>query len=102
MSNEKTIPSPSFEKSAGKYLSDTQLRRNIGHATQTIRGKRDLVTEELEDWEELREAGRLIKERVMNNLDHYLLQLEESVTKAGGIVHWAADADEANRIVTKL
>lgn len=102
MDNEKTIPSPTFEKSAGKYLSDTQLRRNIGHATQTIRGKRDLVTDELEDWEELREAGRLIKENVMNNLDHYLLKLEESVIKAGGIVHWAADAEEANRIITKL
>jgi L-lactate dehydrogenase complex protein LldF len=102
MSNEKIIPSPTFEKSAGKYLSDSQLRRNIGHATQTIRGKRDLVTDELEDWEELRETGRLIKERVMNNLDHYLLKLEESVTKAGGIVHWAADADEANKIVTQL
>ena len=27
------------------------------------------------------------------------MQLEESVTAAGGTVHWAADAAEANRIV---
>lgn len=102
MNEKKTVLNPTFEKSAGQYLSNTQLRRNIGHATQTIRKKRDQVTGELHDWEELREAGRLIKETVMNNLDHYLLELEESVKKAGGVVHWASDAKEANRIVTKL
>ena len=32
----------------------------------------------------------------------YLVQLEEQVTARGGIVHWARDADEANRIVTEL
>lgn len=30
------------------------------------------------------------------------MQLEESVTDAGGTVHWASDAAEANRIVTDL
>nr|WP_245212751.1 LutB/LldF family L-lactate oxidation iron-sulfur protein [Rhodohalobacter sp. SW132] len=78
------------------------MRKNIGHATQTIRKKRDDVTGELPDWEELRESGRQIKQQVMNNLDDYLLELEESVTAAGGVVHWAADADEANQIVTQL
>lgn len=102
MKKEKITPSPTFEKSAGRYLSDSQLRRNIGYATKTIRGKRELVTRELEDWEELREAGRLIKQKVMNNLDHYLLELEESVTIAGGVVHWAGDAGEANKIISKL
>ena len=28
--------------------------------------------------------------------------MEEAVTAAGGTVHWAADADEANRIVADL
>ena len=38
----------------------------------------------------------------MRHLDTYLLQLEESVTRAGGVVHWARDADEANRIVAGI
>jgi len=54
---------------------------------------------ELPDWEELREAGRSIKERVLRHLDEYLVELEASVTRAGGVVHWARDAEEANRIV---
>ena len=30
------------------------------------------------------------------------MQLEESLTRAGATVHWASDAEEANRIVTSL
>lgn len=102
MKKNSAVISEPFEKSAARYLSDTQLRRNIGHATQTIRAKRANAVGELADWEELREAGRRIKERVMNNLDSYLLQLEESVRNAGGQVHWAADGEDANRIITRL
>jgi L-lactate dehydrogenase complex protein LldF len=38
----------------------------------------------------------------MANLPVLLERLEERVTAAGGVVHWAADANEANRIVTDL
>jgi L-lactate dehydrogenase complex protein LldF len=54
------------------------------------------------DWESLREAGNAIKNHTMRHLDEYLLQLEESVQKAGGMVHWASDADDANRIIVEL
>jgi L-lactate dehydrogenase complex protein LldF len=97
-----TSPAIPFQDAARLALADTQLRRNMGKATQTIRGKRSAVVEELTDWEELREAGRAIKERVLRHLDDYLLQLEESVQKAGGQVHWASDAAEANRIIASI
>ncbi|MEX0778999.1 MAG: LutB/LldF family L-lactate oxidation iron-sulfur protein [Balneolales bacterium] len=91
-----------FEESAPKFLADTQLRSNLKNATHSIRGKRDLVVGEMPDWEELREAGRTIKEKVMRHLDTYLLQLEASVNRAGGKVHWANDADDANRIISGI
>jgi L-lactate dehydrogenase complex protein LldF len=90
---------PPFPQAARTALADTQLRHNLRHATRTIRAKRDGVVAELGDWEELREAGRALKERVLRHLDDYLLELEESVQRAGGIVHWARDAAECNRIV---
>jgi len=93
---------PPFEKSAREPLSNTQLRRNLGKATQTIRTKRLAAVGEMPDWEQLREAGRALKKRVARHLDEYLLQLEESVTRAGGHVHWARDAEEANRIVAGI
>jgi L-lactate dehydrogenase complex protein LldF len=96
-----TIPL-SFPASARIALEDTQLRRNMGKATQTIRAKRAAVVGELPDWEGLREAGRAIKERTLRHLGEYLVQFEEAVTRAGGHVHWARDAAEANGIITQI
>jgi L-lactate dehydrogenase complex protein LldF len=93
---------PTFEESAKTSLADTQLRHNIGKATRSIREKRATSVEELPDWQELREAGRALKERTMRHLDEYLLQLEESVTRAGGRVHWARNAREANELVADI
>jgi L-lactate dehydrogenase complex protein LldF len=93
---------PTFEESAKTSLADAQLRRNVGKATRTIREKRALAVAEMPDWEELREAGRALKSRVTRHLDEYLLQLEESVTRAGGHVHWARDAAEANHIIARI
>ena len=96
------IPRVAFETAAKAAVANTQLRRNLSKATTTIRAKRAAVVHELADWEELRTAGAAIKDRLLSRLDEYLLQLEESVTRAGGKVHWAPDADAANRIVIDL
>ncbi|MEV0261970.1 LutB/LldF family L-lactate oxidation iron-sulfur protein [Streptomyces sp. NPDC050617] len=91
-----------FPEAAAASTQDAQLRGNLRHATHTIRAKRAKAVAELDDWGALRAAGAAVKDRTLRHLDHYLEQLEESVTRAGGTVHWAADADEANRIVTRL
>ena len=91
-----------FPEAARVALADSQLRHNLGHATHTIRAKRAEVVAEVPDWEQLREAGRSIKERVLRHLDDYLIQLEASVQRAGGVVHWARDAEECNRIIADL
>ncbi|NKI44059.1 LutB/LldF family L-lactate oxidation iron-sulfur protein [Streptomyces physcomitrii] len=96
------LGSPSFPEAARPLLKDEQLRGNLRRATTTIRERRLAVTGELDDWEELRTAGEALKRRTLRHLDRYLEQLEESVTRAGGQVHWAADAAEANRIVADL
>ncbi|KQX50712.1 MULTISPECIES: LutB/LldF family L-lactate oxidation iron-sulfur protein [unclassified Streptomyces] len=93
---------PAFPEAARTAVGDATLRANLRHATHTIRDKRARAVAELDDWAELREAGKQIKDRTLRHLDTHLLQLEESVTAAGGTVHWAADAAEANRIVTAL
>jgi L-lactate dehydrogenase complex protein LldF len=91
-----------FPRAARRALQDTQMRRNIGHATHTIRAKRLAVVSECPDWEQLREAGSALKADVMARLPELLEQLEHNVTASGGVVHWARDADEANRIVGRL
>ncbi|QYC44060.1 Lactate utilization protein B [Nonomuraea coxensis DSM 45129] len=91
-----------FPKNSQKAVQDSQLRYNLRKATHTIRGKRASVVGELPDWAELRAAGKAIKDHTLRNLDRYLVQLERAVQDAGGTVHWARDAAEANRIVTAL
>ena len=91
-----------FPAAARRALGDPQLRRNLGTATTTIRAKRAAVVAERPDWEQLREAGRQLKVHTMAHLDAYLEQLEAAVTARGGVVHWARDANEANRIAVDL
>jgi L-lactate dehydrogenase complex protein LldF len=98
----RDAPAVPFPKAAPEALANDQLRANIRLATTTIRAKRAAVVSELADWQELREAGRAIKEHTLRRLDEVLLELEQSVARAGGTVHWARDADEANRIVVAL
>ncbi|WP_329084523.1 MULTISPECIES: lactate utilization protein B [unclassified Streptosporangium] len=93
---------PAFPANAAVAVQDSQLRYNLRKATHTIRGKRASVVGELPDWAELRRAGKEIKDHTLRNLERYLLRMEETVTAAGGHVHWAADAEEANRIVADL
>ncbi|MFF5372781.1 LutB/LldF family L-lactate oxidation iron-sulfur protein [Streptomyces sp. NPDC013187] len=96
------LGTPAFPEAARTALADTRLRANLRRATSTIRDKRLAAAAELEDWEELRERAAAVKRHTLRHLDHHLLRLEKAVTAAGGTVHWAANADEANRIVTGL
>jgi L-lactate dehydrogenase complex protein LldF len=93
---------PDFPAAARTALADSQLRANLANATHTIRAKRLAVVSELDDWEQLREAGRRIKDSAVRHLDRHLETLERAVTAAGGQVHWAADADAANTIIGDL
>ncbi|MDT0266067.1 lactate utilization protein B [Streptomyces sp. DSM 44915] len=93
---------PAFPRAAEAATRNEQLRANLTHATRTIRDKRAAAVAELPDWQRLRAAGAAIKDRTLRHLDGYLERLEEAVTAAGGQVHWAVDAEQANRIVTEL
>ncbi|NMW65865.1 lactate utilization protein B [Mobiluncus mulieris] len=96
------IDSPAFPKAAIRELKNETQRKNLHHATHTIRNKRIRVTGELDNWEEIRRAGEEIKNRVARHLPYYLEQFERNATAAGATLHWARDAEEANRIVIDL
>ena len=91
-----------FPEAARDLLQNSQTRKNVQHATNVIQAKRNKVVAELPDWEDLREAGAQVRAHTLRHLDHYLAQFEENCTKAGGHVHWACDAAEANRIILGL
>ncbi|WP_072482261.1 lactate utilization protein B [Amycolatopsis australiensis] len=93
---------PAFPEAARRALADTQLRRNLAHATGTIRAKRAAVVGEVVEWEELRLAGAAIKDNTLRRLDEHLLTLEAALRARGTTVHWARDAREACEIVAGI
>ncbi len=93
---------PKFQVAAHRLVNDAQMRKNVRHATNVIQTKRAKVVAEMPDWQDLRESGRQIRRHTIRHLDHYLLQFEKNCTAAGGVVHWARDAEEARQIVIKL
>jgi L-lactate dehydrogenase complex protein LldF len=98
----KTEQAPAFSVAAKAALKDQQLRANVARATTTIRAKRALRVEEMPDWEQLRTTAAAIKQHTLAHLDHYLIEFERNLTAAGGTVHWARDADEANSIAIQI
>ncbi len=102
MSAPTFLGMPPFPVAAQTAVANRQLRTNLGRATSTIRDKRSRAVAELPDWDALRAAGAAIKDDVLARLPELLVELERHVVAAGGVVHWARDATEANRIVADI
>jgi L-lactate dehydrogenase complex protein LldF len=96
------VVAATFPKAALPILRDTQLRKNVAHATDVIQGKRNRLVAEKTDWQELRSAASGIRAHVLENLGMYLEQFEQRCTAAGGVVHWASDAAEARSIILDI
>lgn len=64
-----------------------------------VRTKRDRAAAQVPEWEQLREAASQIKNYALSNMHDLLEQFEQNALKNGITVHWAADADEHNKII---
>jgi L-lactate dehydrogenase complex protein LldF len=93
---------PPFPQAALPILRDTQLRKNVAHATEVIQAKRAVLVAEKQDWQELRAAAAAIKDETLQHLDKYLIEFQERCTAAGGTVHWASSPADARRIIVKI
>lgn len=52
--------------------------------------------------DDLRRTAGAVKQHTLDHLDRYLEQAEARLVAQGAHVHWAADGDEANRIVLEI
>ena len=94
--------SGSFIERAHKALGDRHLQQALETATTRFQAMRREAFRNFPEGEALRERGRQIKEAVLQRMDYYLELLADNVEKAGGVVHWAADAAEAREIIVSL
>ncbi len=80
-------------------LQNTQARGAFDRATKRFTTLRTTAFESLPEGEAVRDRARAIRAHTLSHLDQYLAQFAAAVEKAGGHVHWAADAAEANQMI---
>src|SRR6516165_6596913 len=91
-----------FLNASRQALADPPLQAALIRLTSTLMAANRRGYAALADIDALRDHAKRIKENALAHLDRYLEQLESSIHKHGGHVHWAADAEEARRIVLDI
>lgn len=96
------IGNDSFFNRVESGVSNPFMRKAVASAQERMQGRRLQATEELGNWEEWRKLGEEIRTHTLQNLDYYLEQLSENVSKRGGHVFFASTKEEANEYITKI
>jgi iron-sulfur cluster protein len=90
-----------FDQFLRSGLGNSRLSRNLTAFQRGWRGARDEATAEI-DFAALRAMLKRAKAAVTDDLDAHVTRFRRAAEAAGAVVHLAADADEANRIVLGL
>src|SRR5436309_1239212 len=91
-----------FPGATAQALHDPHLQAVLVRLSDTLMAANRRGYAALADSGQLRDHAKRIKEHTLAHLDRYLEQLDASVQKLGGHVHWAADAEEARRIIVGI
>lgn len=91
-----------FQKSAEDAAGDERLREVMRRAASVLRGLRERAFPDAGEFAALRERLRAARLRAVLRLSELVRRLEETVTAAGGVVHFAMDAEQARRIVVGI
>jgi L-lactate dehydrogenase complex protein LldF len=91
-----------FGGAAGQALADPPLQAALVRLTDTLMAGNRRGFAALPDSDGLRDHAKRIKEHTLAHLHEYLEQLEVSVRRNGGQVHWAATASEARQILVDI
>ena len=89
-------------KAAGKFLENPVMAAWHNETLWMVRAKRDKMSKEVPEWEDLREKACELKLYSNSHLDELLVEFEKNATANGAIVHWAKDADEYCAIVYEI
>ena len=91
-----------FKSKSSIQLDNAHFQKNMRRFGRGFAEKRAAAVAQLDIFEELRDAGKDIRNRGLESLDAYLLKFEEAATARGTIVHWAETAEDVNRIVIEI
>ena len=96
------VRSADFKTAAAQKLGDEQLYRALTGLRTRMVGGRAIAIQELDNFEEIREAARAVRDFTLANLDHFLELFERNALASGAHVHWAETGEDVNRIVLDI
>ncbi len=91
-----------FLGGAAQALANRPLQAALERLTDTLMAANRRGYAGLSDSDAVRDLAKRIKEHTLARLDEYLEQLEASVERTGGHVHYADDAADACRIIADI
>lgn len=97
-----SISDEKFKGRVEEGINDDFMRGAVRSAQERLQTNRLAAANELGNWEEWRSLGEEIRQHVLNNLDYYLYQLSENVSKRGGHVFFAQTAEEASQYIKEV
>ncbi|MFV0522537.1 MAG: lactate utilization protein B [Mangrovibacterium sp.] len=89
-------------EAASRFISNKERETWHNETLWLVRKKRDNITKNIPEWENLRELSSKIKMHTITHLDKYAEQFAKNAEANGVIVHWAKDAKEHNQIVHNI
>jgi L-lactate dehydrogenase complex protein LldF len=100
--NEAARSKYDFHTISVKAAGDERLKTAVSSNTQRQYDGRQMRMLELPDPDRLRSLAGDIKQHALDYLDYYLEQLQSSVERNRGHVHFARTGDDARRIIAEI
>jgi len=94
--------SKSFLKEAELKAFNPDHRQRIKHNISKYNAKVPIGRTQFADYEQARELASVIKRKVVNNLEKYLLDFEQNIKSRGAEVLWAEDDKEASELIINI
>jgi len=91
-----------FKRQVTIKLADVKLQGALSRLQTRFVEGRAAVIGEINDLQETRTAAAAIRDRVLNDLEYWLLHFEQQAIARGAIVHWAETGADVNRIVAEI
>ena len=91
-----------FKANAKAALANRHLKTGLDRTTGLLRTRRKAAMEAFPQYQDVREAGRRIKDHVLDNLDYYLEQFVKNAQGNGCVVHLAQTKEEACEFVVRI
>jgi L-lactate dehydrogenase complex protein LldF len=96
------VRSAEFKARAAEKLASPQLFKALSNLRDRMVTGRAQSLLELDNFEQMREAAKDVRDRALQHLDFLLEQFERNATARGARVHWAEDSQQMNQLVLDI